>query len=205
MNQETPILQVVGYQNSGKTTLITQLIKMLKEMGYRVGTLKHHGHDGDALYDDTNKDTNQHCSSGAVVTGVISKGQLQITNGDNFSLEKLLEMYRAFSLDIIMIEGFKNESFPKVLLLRTPEDEKLLYELNNIVFVISWYHPLPNSQIPVFSIWDEIGYLTWTQSFIQKKMSSKREHLNLQSVLRFSKRDAFINKGVDIVENNYYR
>jgi molybdopterin-guanine dinucleotide biosynthesis protein B len=53
MNQETPILQVVGYQNSGKTTLITKLIKMLKEMSYRVGTLKHHGHDG-VLY--TKKD-----------------------------------------------------------------------------------------------------------------------------------------------------
>jgi molybdopterin-guanine dinucleotide biosynthesis protein B len=169
MNEKTSILQVVGYQNAGKTTLITKLIQMLQEKEYLIGTMKHHGHHDDPLYDDINKDTYLHRSSGAIVSGVTSKGQLQITIEDSFSLEKLLELYRIFSLDLILVEGFKTESFPKIVLLRTTEDERLLQEVNNIVLIISWYQPLPNSQIPVFSIWDESGYLSWAQSFIQKR------------------------------------
>jgi molybdopterin-guanine dinucleotide biosynthesis adapter protein len=170
MNKHSPILQVVGYQNSGKTTLITRLLKILIESQYRVGTLKHHGHDGDSLYDDTNKDTFKHRSSGAILTGVTAKDQLQITNENNFSLVELLKIYEAFSLDIILVEGFKTESFPKIVLLRTPDDKNLLYEVSNIVLIISWYTPLLDSQIPVFSILDEQGYLTWIEHFLQERI-----------------------------------
>lgn len=40
------ILQVVGHQNSGKTTLIEKCIKELTNHGIKVGTFKHHGHGG---------------------------------------------------------------------------------------------------------------------------------------------------------------
>lgn len=167
-----PVLQVVGYQNSGKTTLITKMIKALQESHYRIGTIKHHGHDGSPLFDDTNKDTYKHRSSGAVVTGVSDKGRLQINHvAQNYlSLEKLLEIYRSFSLDFILIEGFKYDDFPKIVLLKTPQDEKLLNELRNIALIICWYLPFPKCNIPIFSIMDETGYISWIQLFLKEKM-----------------------------------
>jgi molybdopterin-guanine dinucleotide biosynthesis adapter protein len=182
MNNHSPILQVVGDQNSGKTTLITKLLKILKESQYRVGTLKRHGHGGDPLYDDTNKDTFKHRSSEAILTGVIAKDQLQITNENNFSLAELLKIYQAFSLDIILVEGFKTESFPKIVLLRTPDDKNLLHEVSNIVLIISWYTPLLDSQIPVFSILDEQGYLTWIEHFLQERIVRKKAKAQLKKV-----------------------
>ena len=40
------ILQVVGYQNSGKTSFVSELTARLSATGLRVGVIKHHGHGG---------------------------------------------------------------------------------------------------------------------------------------------------------------
>lgn len=44
------ILQVVGYQNSGKTSFVSELTKQLSSAGRRVGVIKHHGHGGRLTY-----------------------------------------------------------------------------------------------------------------------------------------------------------
>ena len=43
------ILQIVGMKNSGKTTLMNHAISFLKERGYSVATIKHHGHIGEEI------------------------------------------------------------------------------------------------------------------------------------------------------------
>ena len=43
------ILQIVGMKNSGKTTLMNHAISFLKERGYSVVTIKHHGHIGEEI------------------------------------------------------------------------------------------------------------------------------------------------------------
>ena len=40
------ILQIVGYQNSGKTTLVEKIVHALAESEMKVATIKHHGHGG---------------------------------------------------------------------------------------------------------------------------------------------------------------
>lgn len=171
MKINTSVLQVVGYQNSGKTTLVTKILKMLKKNNFRIGTLKHHGHDGTPLSLDTNKDTFKHRFAGAAVTGIEGKGLLQITCADEnyLTLNRLLELYETFSLELILVEGFKNEPFPKIVLLKEPQDEELLNKLNNIVLIICWYDSFPKSTIPSFSIRDESAYLSWIQSYMKKE------------------------------------
>ena len=39
-----PAIAFIGYQNSGKTTLVEKVIAELTRRGLRVGSLKHHGH-----------------------------------------------------------------------------------------------------------------------------------------------------------------
>lgn len=171
MKINTPVLQVVGYQNSGKTTLVTKIIEMLKKNHCRIGTIKHHGHDGTPLSSDTDKDTFKHRFAGAAITGIEGKGLLQINTVDEyyFTLPIILELYHAFFLDLILVEGFKTESFPKIVLLKTPQDEELLNKLSNIVLMICWYDSFPKSPIPAFSIRDESGYLSWIQSYMKKE------------------------------------
>lgn len=174
----THILQVVGYQNSGKTTLVSKMIEVFNSNNCRIGTLKHHGHDGSPLGLDTNKDTFKHRSAGAAITGIEGKGLLQITCADEsyLTLNRLLGLYETFSLDLILVEGFKNEPFPKIMLLKEPQDEELLKKLSNIILVICWYDSFPESDIPVYSIQDESGYLSWIQSYMKKEKGIKRKN-----------------------------
>ena len=43
------ILQIVGFKNSGKTTLMQHTIQFLKSYGYTIATIKHHGHIGEDI------------------------------------------------------------------------------------------------------------------------------------------------------------
>jgi molybdopterin-guanine dinucleotide biosynthesis protein B len=133
-----PILQIVGYQNSGKTTLITKLIEKLSTEGFSVGTIKHHGHGGEPLIGDSGKDTELHRKAGASVVAVEGKGVVQLTAANSsWKLEKLIALYKSFEIDVILVEGYKKANYPKIVLLRNGEDKELLDELTNIACVIS--------------------------------------------------------------------
>ena len=131
-----PICQVVGYKNSGKTMLMSRLIHYFSKQNMQVGTLKHHGHGGEpALVKET--DSYKHLQDGATVSAVQGEQQLQITfnNIPAFPLQKLIEYYRAFPIDVLLIEGYKHAAYPKIVLLQEKHDLYLLDELTNIIAV----------------------------------------------------------------------
>lgn len=121
------ILQVIGYQNSGKTSFIERLISLASEAGVKVGVIKHHGHGKPEVYDDE-KDTGRHRKAGALVTGVSGDGLLAIhaTNEQEWELPQLINLYSSFDLDLILIEGFKRYHYPRIIMLRDQHDEMLL-------------------------------------------------------------------------------
>ncbi|PEK99747.1 molybdopterin-guanine dinucleotide biosynthesis protein B [Bacillus sp. AFS017336] len=138
MKKNYSVLQIVGYQNSGKTTLTEKLIKKAKNKGLLAATIKHHGHGGAPDLELTSKDSVRHLNSGAIVSSVEGDGVLQLrTNLINWDLKKTLELYRFFSMDIIFIEGYKRENYSKVVLIRDEGDLHLLDSLTNISCVIS--------------------------------------------------------------------
>lgn len=170
MEITTPALQIVGYQNSGKTTLIEKIIEVLSENGVRVGTIKHHGHGGFPDAFDTDKDTAKHRKAGAVVTGIEGTGMLQIHayNSNGWSLDDMLSLYERLPIDLILIEGFKREHYPKIVLLRSEEDIKLLKLLDNVQAIICWYTPLKiKVSVPTFHLNDETDYLSWVRTYLK--------------------------------------
>ncbi|WP_251170551.1 molybdopterin-guanine dinucleotide biosynthesis protein B [Cytobacillus firmus] len=138
MVKEPVILQVSGYQNSGKTTLINKLISGLKEKGLSVITIKHHGHGGKPETPE-GKDSTSHIESGAAASLVEGGGSLLLhAEKDSWSLEEQVRIVLQLQPDVVLIEGHKKASYSKVLLLRSNEDIHLLKELENICAVISW-------------------------------------------------------------------
>lgn len=61
-----PVLQIIGYKNSGKTTLVCRLIEALSAQGIRVGSAKHDAHS--FQLDDPGTDSSKHLLHGAVET-----------------------------------------------------------------------------------------------------------------------------------------
>lgn len=74
-----PIIQIVGFQNSGKTTLIERILKKPHNRGRMQVALKHHGHGGEPEAFTEGKDTDRYQAAGADITAVEGAGVLQLT------------------------------------------------------------------------------------------------------------------------------
>lgn len=171
MEQYRKILQIVGYQNSGKTTLMEQLIGQAASEGLRVGTIKHHGHGGIPAADHS-KDSIRHEQAGARVTAVEGEGTLRMSiHQSNWQLSDILAIYASFSMELILIEGYKNEHYPKVVLLRREEDQALLEKVTDIICVLYWpTYPLDKPlDYPAFSIHEKVQYMEFLMTEIRGK------------------------------------
>ncbi|MGH1327022.1 molybdopterin-guanine dinucleotide biosynthesis protein B [Bacillus pretiosus] len=171
MGKAPSILQIVGYQNSGKTTLVEKIVYALAERNMKVATIKHHGHGG--FPEVAQKDSEKHRKAGAVVSSVEGAGLLSLSSlREEWSLQEIIRLYEFFEVDTILIEGYKKESYPKVVLLRSAEDVELLHKVENIVAVITWHDAPANlrEEYKVFDITEEELYIDW---FIQTVRSTK--------------------------------
>lgn len=165
------IFQIVGYQNSGKTTITTKLVQALKLHGFISVTIKHHGHGGKPDIAES-KDSAHHIAAGAMASIVEGDGRL-ILQAENtkMSLEKQIKLMDNFKPDVILIEGYKDETFPKLLLLRDQSDFSLLTRVKNVKLIMYWNENLKRSleeqtEIPCFSIQDEAA-ISWITHFIK--------------------------------------
>lgn len=156
------MLQVVGFQNSGKTTLVSKLVERVSNTGLSVGTIKHHGHGGEPYFGDSGKDTERHRLAGASVVCVEGAGSFQITAlHHKWDLTETLSLYRHFELDVVLIEGYKQEDYPKVVLVRDSADLELLDSVTNIVCVISIIPITEPIDFPFFLRSEERAYMTY--------------------------------------------
>lgn len=167
-----PVLfQVAGYQNSGKTTLSLTLIQQLAAKGLKVATVKHHGHGGRPEIVEE-KDSDKHVKAGAAVSLVEGGGRMVIhAENDKWSLSEEIDMLSFFKPDVILIEGYKNEPFPKAVILRDESDLELMEKLHNIKVILCRNSELANvlkdSSLPVLDINEGVSwiieYITSTQ------------------------------------------
>ncbi|MFC4387147.1 molybdopterin-guanine dinucleotide biosynthesis protein B [Gracilibacillus marinus] len=131
------VIQIVGFKNSGKTTLSIHLLKYFKEKGFRCATIKHHGHGGEPEYP-SSTDSSKTFENGAELSAVLGENtvHLQATN-DVLDVKKLLVLYKELGVEIVIIEGFKQEAFGKIVRIRNDDDWNRLKHLNNIKAVIT--------------------------------------------------------------------
>lgn len=110
-------ISFVGHSNSGKTTLLEKIIADLSERGFRVGSVKHHGHFGVEV-DKEGKDSWRHMRAGSVHTVISSPDKLvSIENRiEEQNIEHILGNMN--SLDIIIVEGYRDSGIPYFELFR---------------------------------------------------------------------------------------
>ncbi|MUK90434.1 molybdopterin-guanine dinucleotide biosynthesis protein B [Ornithinibacillus sp. L9] len=130
------VIQVVGYKNSGKTTLSTKLIDFLTAKGIRVGSLKHHGHGGQPIGIEST-DSEKHRRAGSVIAGVEGGGVLQLSNRNEWDVEQVVDLYRYFGVECLVVEGYKSYSYKKIVLIRHTDDLHVLDQVDNIIAVVS--------------------------------------------------------------------
>lgn len=109
------VFAVSGVKNSGKTHLISDLIRHFREKGMTVSVIKHDGHDFEPDVPDT--DSFLVRKAGAEGVAVFSGNRMMIIKERPVASEK--ELIRAFpESDLIILEGFKHSEYPKIEVIR---------------------------------------------------------------------------------------
>ncbi|AKB61811.1 molybdopterin synthase [Methanosarcina mazei] len=105
------VVSVVGYKKSGKTALVSALVRQLSGFG-TVGTVKHMG---EQRLNPAETDTGRHFDAGAdMVVGIT--GTELVSFARDSGLEDALDMLCDRGLDFAVVEGFKASNLPKIAL-----------------------------------------------------------------------------------------
>ena len=124
-----PILGFAAFSGTGKTTLLTQIIPILKHHGLRICLIKHSHHN--FQIDQPGKDSFRLREAGASPVMLISTHRraiiTEISPIQEPRLDNQLQLFDQSELDLILVEGFKAEQFPKIELHRSSLNKPLLY------------------------------------------------------------------------------
>lgn len=150
-----PILGFAAFSGTGKTTLLVQLVPMLRQKGLRVGVVKHAHHKFDM--DQPGKDSYELRKAGAtqMLVGSSSRSALIIEREQPAEprLADLLPMLDSNALDLVLVEGFKAEVFPKIELHRAGLERPLLCRNDESIIAVASDEALPSvTHIPVIDL-----------------------------------------------------
>ncbi|MEB6338000.1 molybdopterin-guanine dinucleotide biosynthesis protein MobB [Serratia rhizosphaerae] len=135
----TPLLAIAAYSGTGKTTLLKQLIPLLREKRIRVGLIKHTHHDMDI--DTPGKDSYELRKAGADQTLVASDRRwalmTETPEQQPLDLHYLASRFDHNNVDLILVEGFKHEPISKIILYREEIGRPFEYMLDNHVIAVA--------------------------------------------------------------------
>ncbi len=148
------VIGLAGWSGSGKTTLLAKLIPVLIARGLKVSTVKHAHHAFDL--DKPGKDSYVHRESGASEVFISSAkrwAQMHELRGDEeLRLRDIIK--RMTPVDLLIIEGFKRETHPKLEVHRTEVGKPLLQPEDDWIVAIASDAPVPKSGVPVVDLND---------------------------------------------------
>lgn len=135
------IIQIVGSSNSGKTTFIKNLIPELKKMG-KVAVIKHL-RDHDYILEE-GKDTTVFFNAGADISvGIDSYKSVTVICKNE--LDDVLQMLFNHGMDFTIIEGFKQRSYPKIVIGSLEVDHCILINplIDEVVSSLNLFDDFP--------------------------------------------------------------
>lgn len=146
-----PVLGFAAFSGTGKTSLLIELIPILKQRGLRVGVIKHSHHDFEI--DHPGKDSFRLRKSGATPVMIASPFRrvviTEFAEPTELDLHQQLAAFPADNLDLVLVEGFRNADFTKIELHRHSLGKPLLYPDDPNIIAVASDTPLPTPiQLP---------------------------------------------------------
>jgi len=136
------VFGIAGYSGSGKTTLLERMIPVFIVEGLRVSVMKHAHHRFDV--DRPGKDSYRHREAGAAEV-LISGGERwvlmnELRGAPEPTLDQLLKKFSP--CDIVLVEGFKSQPFPKLEVHRQAAGKSLLFPDDPDIVAVATDEPL---------------------------------------------------------------
>lgn len=131
-----PIISIVGKSDSGKTTLLEALIKVLGQRGRRVAVIKHAADDFEL--DTPNKDSWRFSRAGSQVSAISSKGRLAVIHRlENGPDPQALLPYIGADCDLVLTEGFKQYAYPKIEVIGSGQVSDLVSPPEQLLAIVT--------------------------------------------------------------------
>lgn len=153
-----PMLGFCAWSGTGKTTLLRQLIPLLRQRGLRVSAIKHAHHHFDL--DQPGKDSFELRKAGAEQTVICTATRMALITefaspGDEPKLRQIVASLDPARTDLVLVEGYKDVKFPKIELHREALGKSYLFEEDESVIALACDAPPPASiGVPVLDIND---------------------------------------------------
>jgi molybdopterin-guanine dinucleotide biosynthesis protein B len=150
-----PILGFVAHSGTGKTTLLLKIIPLLKQQNLRLGMIKHTHHTFDI--DQPGKDSYRLRHAGADQMLVASRHRwalmVETAHFQEPDLNYLLEHLDQTNLDLILVEGFKHEKYPKIEVHRPSLGHPPMFPYEqSIIAIASDAPPTITTNLPILDI-----------------------------------------------------
>lgn len=159
-----PCVSFVGRSNSGKTTLLEHLISLLAQRGYRVAVIKHTCH-RDVETDLPGTDTRRLWDTAATHTAFFTPERVVHTH--RYVVEPSLEQVLAgvYGVDVILLEGYKGGTLPKIEVVRAARDPDLLPDLQGRIACVTDVAGLTDA-VPCFGLDDRVALADWIEEVV---------------------------------------
>ncbi|MAI76900.1 MAG: molybdopterin-guanine dinucleotide biosynthesis protein B [Pelagibacteraceae bacterium TMED65] len=127
----TNVFGIVGWSGSGKTDLTTRIINYFVKKNILVASIKHTHHNFEV--DKKGKDSNQHMKAGSNEVIIFNENKWALISkyqNERVGIEKIIDKFEK-KTEIILVEGLKHSSFPKIEVIRTNQNNPFIYKEDN--------------------------------------------------------------------------
>jgi len=149
-----PVLGFSAYSGTGKTTLLVELLPLLKEKGLSIAMIKHAHHDFDV--DEPGKDSYRLRKAGADQVLLASNYRrvlmMETPAGEEPELEDLIAGLNLDNVDLILVEGYRHLSFPKIELHRPSTNKTLIYPGDDHVMAVASDEDIETDSLPLLDL-----------------------------------------------------
>lgn len=145
------VFGIVGWSGSGKTELVTRLIKYFCKKNILVSSIKHTHHKFDI--DKEGKDSFKHIQSGSNEVILYNKNKWALVSKFQNKEIGIEEMIAKFDrrTQLILIEGLKYSKLPKIEVFRASLNKSFLFEDDKLIKGVVSDKEIENVELPSFN------------------------------------------------------
>ena len=144
---------IIGWKNSGKTSLMERLVACITAKGLTVSTVKHVHHDVDL--DQPGKDTFRHRAAGASEVVLASAHRFALMHEHRGAEPALADILaRLAPVDLVLVEGYKRDGHPKIEVFRAEAGHDLIQPTDPFTRAVATDAALGPLAVPVLDLND---------------------------------------------------
>lgn len=156
-----PILAVSGVKNSGKTTFLEHILPLLSQKGWNVAVLKHDGHS--FTPDVQGTDSFRLRCAGAKGVAVYCDTHYMLVEDRQIDERELAEHFS--NMDLLLVEGGKHSSLPKLEIVRCACSEKTVCEKETLLAVVT--DSPKDFGLPKLGLTDYEAAASWIENYVR--------------------------------------